>query len=367
MRSRLILLSVLLSGLLLVTAGCTSPVSSDENDTPESAALESEYAEDKKEEAQLTPEDSGKVQVNPKVSSVSSDTATIPVTLYYQDKDGCIVPVTRQVAKQEGIARAAVNGLIDSPINREELEYYGLYPVLPMGTEILGISIKEGVATIDFNDKFLGYESGIAERNVVSSVVYTLTEFKTVNAVRIVINGDVREKLKYDTDISDILSRDNVMINCETLNLGEGQKKADVYVFKTIKESFVYIVPYSKEYSAAADESLPGRIIDFLGEKPDAENTYSEIPSEAYLLDSNVKNGVLTLYFDGALTGYGGQSREDGILKQILYSMKQIDGVGKLRILVDGKTPDLPEGTDVSKEIVIPGEINAVMDKQGGV
>ena len=57
--------------------------------------------------------------------------------MFCQDEDGCIIPVTRWIQPQLGIARAAVSLAIDSPLVREETAYYGVYPVIPEGTEIL--------------------------------------------------------------------------------------------------------------------------------------------------------------------------------------------------------------------------------------
>jgi len=45
-------------------------------------------------------------------------------------------------------------------------------------------------------------------------------------------------------------------------------------------------------------------------------------------------------------------------LKQILYSMKQLKNIEKIRILIEGKKDHLPEGTDISGEMLLPVEIN---------
>ena len=36
----------------------------------------------------------------------------------------------KKCSKQEGLAKAAVNGLVNEACDREQLDYYGLYPVL---------------------------------------------------------------------------------------------------------------------------------------------------------------------------------------------------------------------------------------------
>ncbi|MGI6777691.1 MAG: GerMN domain-containing protein [Acetivibrionales bacterium] len=288
---------------------------------------------------------------------------TVPITVYYQDVDGYIVPVTRSVPMQEGIAKAAVNGLIDSTINREELEYYGLYPVLPQGTEVLGINIKEGIATIDFSNNVLNYEREIDERNIVASVVYTLTEFSTIDGVRIWINGYADKELEFGTSLNGVLNRQNVLINSEKANVQEGAQKADIYLFKAASEAYSYLVPVSRQTSGLDANEFPTAIIEMLKGKH-SDKLYSEIPSETQLRESSVDGDLLTLDFDGGITKYGGgTAREEGIIKQILFSMKQIEGVERVKILIDGKTASLPEGSDVSKPLFIPQRINDVMDR----
>lgn len=365
MRSKSWLTSILLIVVLLCLYGCSTPASSN-GDTGQDIGRSSGYTGLESETRQT--QDTGtkeeqKVEGSEIQEEKPADVNKLSITLYYRDSENCLIPVTRRVARQEGIARAAINGLIDNALNREGIEYFGLYPVLPKGTEILGINIKEGLGTIDFNNEFLKYASETDERSIIASVVYTLTEFKTIEGVRILVNGYAKEKLKYGTDISGVLNRSNVLINAARVNLKEGLKKADVYLLKNIRDSFVYILPCSKEYSGTADENLPAEIAGFLKETAGDGNLYSEIPPEVKLVGSSIKNGLLTVNFNEEILNYGGRSKEDGILSQILYSMKQIKGVERIRILVDGKALVLPEGTDISREIPVPAVINDIIDK----
>ncbi|HHV98790.1 MAG TPA: GerMN domain-containing protein [Clostridiaceae bacterium] len=296
-------------------------------------------------------------------SSAEAVKISIAITIYYQDKDRYLVPVTRRVPKHEGLARTAVTGLIDSAANREELSYYGLYPVLPKGTEILGINIKDRIAIIDFNNKVLDYADSDEESNIVASVVYTLTEFKTIDGVRILFNGYTKEKLKFGTNVSGVLTRKNILINNENrVNLDQGNNKVDVYYFKRANDNYIYLVPVSVICPEVHDSELPGVIIEYLCTN-NKEALTSDLPEGTRIIESSLKGNLLTLNFNKALTNYGGNAREDGLLKQILYSMKQIEGAERIRILVEGESVELPEGTDISRDIAIPSGINDVIDK----
>lgn len=283
-----------------------------------------------------------------------------PVTVYYQDKDGCLIPMTRWIQMQQGVARAAVSLCIDSSITREEIAYYGIYPVLPEGTKILGIDLRDGIATIDFNRALLNYDSAVSERNIISSLIYTMTEFDTIDKVRILVNGYTQGLLKYGTDISEALGRESININTDEFFAETGFGKLDVYLLKSMDEGFTYLVPVSVDEPDFYGE-LPENLVEQLLFKEAKGGLYSEIPEDVALLDSNTEYGVLTLNFSSELLNYGGNAREEGILKQLIYTARQLEGIKRLRILVEGRKPELPEGTDISTGLGIPAVINDVI------
>jgi germination protein M len=286
-----------------------------------------------------------------------------PVTVYYQDEDGCIIPVTRWIQPQLGIARAAVSLAIDSPLLREETTYYGVYPVIPEGTEILGIDIRNGTAVIDFSRHLLSYGTAWSERNIIASIVYTLTEFETVDRVRILINGYSPGVLKYGADLSDALGREDLMINTGTSLSASGKDKLDVYFMKKANDSFVYAVPVSLAVGSGGADMTPDTLIRLLFGTDPESGIYTEIPDGAYLKSSYVYNGTAFLDFSGEFLNYGGTAREEAILKQIAYTLRQCSGIRKINITVEGRSVDLPEGTYISSGITIPAVINDVMDR----
>jgi len=93
---------------------------------------------------------------------VSKEDTDLFIEIYYQDKEGLIIPVARRIPKQLSVAKSAMYGLIDSPMNRESMSYYGLIPILPKGTEFT-INIKDKTAIIDFNNKILEYDNEKSE------------------------------------------------------------------------------------------------------------------------------------------------------------------------------------------------------------
>jgi len=288
-----------------------------------------------------------------------------PVTVYYQDEDGCLVPMTRWIQPQLGIARAAVSLAIDSPLTREETAYYGVYPVIPEGTGILGIDIRNGTAVIDFSRDLLNYGTAWSERNIIAAVVYTLTEFDTVYKVRILINGYPVGVLKYGTDLSEPLGREDMMINTEMVKVSPepGKEKIDVYFMKRANEDFVYAVPVSLAVESGEADLEPDTLVRLLLGTVPGGGIYTEIPEGVYLRGSYVYDGTAYLDFSGEFINYGGTAREEAILKQITYTLRQCDGIRKIKITVDGRSVELPEGTYISAGLVIPATVNDVMDR----
>ncbi|OPZ93807.1 MAG: Spore germination protein GerM [Firmicutes bacterium ADurb.Bin419] len=284
---------------------------------------------------------------------------TISITAYYKDEEGTLIPVTRDIPKEEGIAKAAIKSMIDNEENREALKALDLYPVLPQGTEVQGIDIKDGMAIVDFNNNLLNYKTELEEKNIVAGIVYSLSEFKTITKVKILVNG-YEKKLKFSGDISGILERGNILINSEKLNLESKTMKLDLYLFKLLNNKHEYLVPVSMEYIGMDKNELPEAIVVSLSKKPNDESLFTQMPENVELVDWSIKDKIVTLDFNKEIKNYGGNAREEGLVKQILYSMKQIDGVERVRILIDGKKDHLPEGTEASEGLIIPAGINKV-------
>jgi germination protein M len=284
------------------------------------------------------------------------------IIVYYQDGDGCLVPMTRWIEPQQGIARAAISLITDSALNREEISYYGVYPVLPADTEILGIDIRNGAAVIDFSRNLLNYGSATAERNIVASIVYTLTEFDTISSVRILINGYTQGIMKYGTDISNELDRDDVAVNADISAILKDKDKADVFLLKQANTWYTYPVPVSV---VAEDESgnRPEELVKLLLASDSKDGLISEMPDGATLLGTDVKEGVISLNFSREFLAYGGTSKEEGILKQLAYTLRQFKDIKKIKILVEGRETQLPEGTDISDGLAVPATVNDVMDR----
>jgi Immunoglobulin-like domain of bacterial spore germination/Sporulation and spore germination len=106
----------------------------------------------------------------------------------FTDNPG-LVPVLRTVPDPKAVASAAMNALLAGPNVAEMSVSPAMYTSIPAGTRVLDLSIADGVATVNLSTEFRGALASFQGSVAYAQVVYTLTQFSTVNMVRIEIDG----------------------------------------------------------------------------------------------------------------------------------------------------------------------------------
>ena len=99
-----------------------------------------------------------------------------------------LVPLLRDVPATPAIGTAAMNAMLAGPTEAERAELV-ITSAVPSGSRLLGLTIEDGVATVDLSREF---ESGGGSMSIsvrLAQVVYTLTQFPTVQSVRFEIEG----------------------------------------------------------------------------------------------------------------------------------------------------------------------------------
>jgi hypothetical protein len=109
------------------------------------------------------------------------------VTIYLLNESGQAIPTTRTVTT-EGVARAALQALIDGPTPQERAA--GLSTAFPADSLIFGIAIDGGTATVDMSREFEAGGGSFAILGRLAQLVYTLTEFDSVDRVDLLLDGE---------------------------------------------------------------------------------------------------------------------------------------------------------------------------------
>lgn len=99
------------------------------------------------------------------------------------------------VPESPAVGRAALQHLLAGVPDELKEQDPRAYSSIPEGTELLGLTIENGTATVDFNEEFGDTELGTTEDGIqIDQVTWTLTQFPSVKRVRYLIEGEVPEE-----------------------------------------------------------------------------------------------------------------------------------------------------------------------------
>lgn len=114
---------------------------------------------------------------------------TMTVRLAWVSTGENALGIERTVPYSEAVATAAMNALLAGPTAEEQATWPAISSAIPAGTELLGLKVENGIAMVDLSEEF---ESGGGTFSVtarIAQVVYTLTQFPTVQGVEFYIEG----------------------------------------------------------------------------------------------------------------------------------------------------------------------------------
>jgi hypothetical protein len=121
----------------------------------------------------------------PQASTATETTpATRTVVTVFLLRDGALTAVRREVPHTLGVARASLEQLLAGPTNAESQD--GLTTAIPDGTTLRGVTLDGGTITVDVTG---GFGSGPDPGLRVAQVVYTATQFATVQHVQLELDG----------------------------------------------------------------------------------------------------------------------------------------------------------------------------------
>lgn len=257
--------------------------------------------------------------------------------LYFKDKQGLLVPLMRKLPWEEGIAKSALNNMIDTSEQRESLSYTGLNPIIPAGTEIRGMAINEetGICKVDFSEGVLNYETEKEEENLIKGVVYTLTEFQSIEEVEFMVNGS-SANFKFNTLGQGPFKRENI-------NLAErpGDHNSKVLVYykgNHFEEDYDYFVPVTIPTLAPVPNIYTA--LETLFDGPNEElGLSSNIPEGVSFHGADIKDGIayVDISFD-----YGEPAQDaevfSNMVKNIGLTLSEFEELEGVELLIDGKS-----------------------------
>ncbi len=174
-----------------------TPVNETALEEKERAAAEKEKQSKKETTQEVASQKKEEKAKETKTQTQTAQTMNIKLCFIEVGSDGSVSEkiITRKMPKSNSPLVDSINAIIKGPSVEEEKS--GCKSYIPKTSKILGASIKNGVATINFNENFefdqnYGTDGRLAQ---LKQVVYTATAFSTVSSVQFLIEGEHKEYL----------------------------------------------------------------------------------------------------------------------------------------------------------------------------
>lgn len=169
------LLVCMMAALMLLTVGC-----------------------DDQQKVKEQPKPPAQTQPAPEKPQQKPADEKVTVKLYYPTEDAeKLVAVEAKVPAKDKY-KASVEALAAGT------KQMGLTGIFPKGVKVRSVKVKDGLATVDFTQeltkRFVGGSTG--EEMLVGSLVNTLTEFKEITSVKILVEGQEIDTISGHLDTS---------------------------------------------------------------------------------------------------------------------------------------------------------------------
>lgn len=253
--------------------------------------------------------------------------------------------------RQDGIAKATLELMVQNPRNDMDAARLGLVPVVPEGTTF-DLDISGGHARVDMSAQVLNAQDKQQEENMRTAIVWALTEFDTVKDVHFLVDGQNRGTLTHGTNIGGSYTR--VGLNREAVSQETFADSDEIQVFFPTQNGRL-LVPVSRTIYGSDDVATA--VFEFLrGPKADS-GLETPLAQSVQLLGIDVSDGTVTINFSGDFTKIAEQS-DGGIqaMRALMMTCTRYPGIKKVKILVDGKPYQLPV-TDVPTFANIASEV----------
>ncbi len=109
------------------------------------------------------------------------------ISVYYL-RGAFVGAAHRTVAATNAPATAALTELLIGPTAEESAA--GLHTQIPTATRLLGLRIHDGLAIVDLSGDFAAGVDPLEDRGRLAQIVYTLTQFPTVDGVKFRVDGE---------------------------------------------------------------------------------------------------------------------------------------------------------------------------------
>jgi len=268
-----------------------------------------------------------------------------------------LIPVRIYIPWEEGIAKATLRYCTAGNLP-EPAAAAGINALLPAGTRILGMSINDGLARVDFSREFLAYPTE-HEDLVIDGITYTLTEFPTIDRVKILVE-QTEPVFPGGASAAEPFRREfglNLEVDDDVGDFA-GTGRITLYFLHAAGDSIFY-VPVTRVIAAPGD-LLQAVAQELLAGPKRGRGLFSAIPAGISLQTVTLEDSRVVLHLAGEPSLEGGQEAADRLRQQVALTFTEIDGINEVAVLVNGKAPDFGPGVHFPESFGRPKQWNLV-------
>ncbi len=217
----------------------------------------------------------------------------------------------------------------------------GISPTIPEGVEVQSILVEEGVAYLDFTSQYHALEN-VEEILCRTSLVWSLTSIKTVNAVELSVDGE--PLVSKSGDAYGLLHRQNVLIDAE---ISPNTTEFAILKLYFANEEKNDLIVEDRVVEVIANQAKELTILEQLIVGPEDAGNVATMPEGTKILDVTI-TGDAVCYVNLSqefVANHSGNSSEELLtVYAIVNSLAELDGVEKVQFLVEGEKMDVYKG-----------------------
>ncbi|OAJ74328.1 spore gernimation protein [Brevibacillus sp. SKDU10] len=285
-------------------------------------------------------------------------TQTTKRTVYLQDTNGFVVPVSLILPKAEGPAKQVLSYMVKGgPV--ETLKPQGFEALLPEGTKILGMSIKEGKATIEFSSEFKNYKAA-DEQKILDAITRSMTEFDTVKDIAIWVNGQPLSEMPANGTPISLLNRQQG-INTELVEGAHPGRTSAVTIYfqSQLDDKRTYFVPVTRLIPETQDMSKA--VVEELIKGPkEGSPLFSSLLRTTKVLGVEQQKDTVVVNLSNDILKYDkGKEANPEAMESLVLSLTENTGIKKVQVQVEGKPLTQAGSMKFDLPVSRPVQINA--------
>ncbi|AKF92278.1 GerMN domain-containing protein [Brevibacillus laterosporus] len=285
-------------------------------------------------------------------------TQTTKRTVYLQDTNGFVVPVSLILPKAEGPAKQVLSYMVKGgPV--ETLKPQGFEALLPEGTKILGMSIKEGKATIEFSSEFKNYKAA-DEQKILDAITRSMTEFDTVKDIAIWVNGQPLSEMPANGTPISLLNRQQG-INTELVEGAHPGRTSAVTIYfqSQLDDKRTYFVPVTRLIPETQDMSKA--VVEELIKGPkEGSPLFSSLLRTTKVLGVEQQKDTVVVNLSNDILKYDkGKEANPEAMESLVLSLTENTGIKKVQVQVEGKPLTQAGSMKFDQPVARPLQINA--------